>query len=503
MKFNVFFFMFLIPFLLFAEFPHFELHEITQSGFGNPGVYSGDINNDGMMDIVATVSDPPAIKWWQNIGYEIYWYDNLIASVPALYVCTAYVDEDDYIDVLVSSSDNRVLLYINPGENPIDWVEIEIAVDFTNPHGIDAADIDGDGDLDVLATSAGLGKICWWEQDGDLWLEHLVSDAMPNSQSACLFDLDNDNDCDIIGASSNANDIVVWLNDGEPEVGLTQYTVEDSFRLAHWVSVRDLNGDELPDILGAAYIDDEVAWWENNGNLPDTWPKHTISSIVNGVVTVIAEDMDNDGDADVLTTAWISDDVYVWENLNGSALNWTRHVISSNTNGVWAIHTAKLDDDDDFDIICGSDPLNPNQIAAPLSWWENDLLEPAGAGNEIIPTNNSMSIFPNPFNPITTISFELNTEITEAAELIIYNMKGQIVKKLSCHPEFIEGWNNIIEDAPRPSTELRMTQAGSKRYFVIWNGTDNSNQSVSSGIYYSVLKSNGEILASKKMVLIK
>ncbi len=118
-------------------------------------------------------------------------------------------------------------------------------------------------------------------------------------------------------------------------------------------------------------------------------------------------------------------------------------------------------------------------------------------------TDIVLSNYPNPFNPITTISFELNTEITEATELIIYNMKGQIVKKLSCHPEFIEGWNNIIEDAPRPSTELRMTQAGSKRYFVIWNGTDNSNQPVSSGIYYSVLKQNGKTIASKKMMLLK
>jgi FG-GAP-like repeat len=474
--------MLILPILIFAEFPNFELYEITQPGFGNPGVYSGDINNDGMMDIVATVTDPPAVKWYQNIGYEIYWYDNLIASVPALYVCTAFIDEDDYIDVLVSSSDNRVLLFINPGENSTDWAEIEIAVDFMNPHGVDAADIDGDGDLDVLATSQGEGKICWWEQDGDLWLEHLVSDAMPSSQSACLFDLDNDDDCDIIGASSNANDIAVWLNDGESEVGLTQYTVEDSFQLAHWVSVRDLNGDGLPDILGAAFTDHEVAWWENNGDLPNTWPKHSVSTSVGGACTAIAEDMDNDGDADVLATAWGSNDVYVWENLDGTALNWTRHTISSNTNGVWAIHTAKLDNDDDFDIICGSDPLNPNQIAAPLSWWENDLLNPARVGDEIVSKTNHINIYPNPFNPTTTISFNIANEIIENSELVIYNIKGQ---KVRTFPVNLSDAEHRIEGA------------------IIWNGIDSNNHPVSSGIYYCILKQNDEILASKKMMLLK
>ncbi len=475
MKKMILYLIMVIPILIFAEFPEFELREITSPGHGNPGVFSGDFNNDGLMDIVATVSDPPAVKWYQNVGMDLFWNQRLIAYIPALYLCTADMNEDGNLDVLVTSSDHRVLLYLNPGDMMLDWEEIEIAQNFTNPHGIDANDIDGDGDPDILATSQGLGEICWWEQDGDLWLEHLVSDEMPSSQSACLYDLDNDGDCDIIGASSNANDIVVWLNDGEPEVGLTQYTVEDSFQLAHWVSVRDLNGDDLPDILGAAFFDNEVAWWENNGDLPDTWPKHSVSTSVGGVCTAIAEDMDNDGDADVLATAWGSDDIYVWENLDGSALNWTRHVISYNTNGVWAIHTAKLDDDDDFDIICGSDPLNPNQIAAPLSWWENDL-DTTSAGNELNPIDISMNIYPNPFNPSTTINFNLADSINGYAVLIIYNTRGQIVKKFSD----IIGQN-----------------------FVIWNGIDENNKQVGSGVYYSVLKQNGVILSSKKMAMIK
>ncbi|MCD4818716.1 MAG: hypothetical protein K8S23_08495 [Candidatus Cloacimonetes bacterium] len=94
--------------------------------------------------------------------------------------------------------------------------------------------------------------------------------------------------------------------------------------------------------------------------------------------------------------------------------------------------------------------------------------------------------YPNPFNPSTIISFKLNTENTENTELVIYNMKGQKVKVLEC-----------INRVDTKATESL------SHCSVIWNGTNQNNQSVSSGIYYSVLKQNGKILASKKMMLLK
>jgi hypothetical protein len=50
---------------------------------------------------------------------------------------------------------------------------------------------------------------------------------------------------------------------------------------------------------------------------------------------------------------------------------------------------------------------------------------------ELLNAPVSLSNYPNPFNPSTTISFELNTEITEDTELVIYNLKGQKVKQFS------------------------------------------------------------------------
>ena len=110
------------------------------------------------------------------------------------------------------------------------------------------------------------------------------------------------------------------------------------------------------------------------------------------------------------------------------------------------------------------------------------------ADQVIVPQSNiKLSNYPNPFNPSTTISFSIEQNVQdELLGLVIYNLKGQKVKDLSpslCHPEFIEG-------------------RGEKQYSVIWNGTDENNQSVSSGIYFYKLKS-ANFEEAKKMILMK
>jgi len=84
--------------------------------------------------------------------------------------------------------------------------------------------------------------------------------------------------------------------------------------------------------------------------------------------------------------------------------------------------------------------------------------------------------FPNPFNPSTTIYFELNNENTEDAELIIYNLKGQKIQQYS-----------IFNDQSS----------------IIWNGTDNSGKLVTSGVYLYQLLLDGKSTASRKMLLLK
>ncbi len=84
--------------------------------------------------------------------------------------------------------------------------------------------------------------------------------------------------------------------------------------------------------------------------------------------------------------------------------------------------------------------------------------------------------YPNPFNPETNIAFS----IKEAGNVMIevYNMKGQLVKTLI---------NEHLDAA---------------YHVVTWNGKDNSEKSVSSGVYFYKMKAE-KYTSTKKMILMK
>ena len=84
--------------------------------------------------------------------------------------------------------------------------------------------------------------------------------------------------------------------------------------------------------------------------------------------------------------------------------------------------------------------------------------------------------YPNPFNPTTNIKFNIST--AGKVNLNVYNVKGQLVKTLM--------------DA--------YVSAG--EHTVTWNGVDNSNNNVSSGVYFYKLENNGKV-EMRKMVLMK
>ncbi len=109
--------------------------------------------------------------------------------------------------------------------------------------------------------------------------------------------------------------------------------------------------------------------------------------------------------------------------------------------------------------------------------------------------------FPNPFNPTTEIRFQVSDfRNIDSAEIAVYNLKGQKVKTL---PVILNGVEGSQVNVPRPSTQLGMTQAGNREYSSVWNGTDQNNQPVSSGIYFYKLMIDGKTIDSKRCVLLK
>ena len=88
-----------------------------------------------------------------------------------------------------------------------------------------------------------------------------------------------------------------------------------TFDGAESVYAADVDGDGDVDVLGAAWADGEITWWENLGTTPPTWAEHTIRRDFNGACDVHATDLDGDGDTDVLGAANFENHIIWWENV--------------------------------------------------------------------------------------------------------------------------------------------------------------------------------------------
>ncbi|NLK49674.1 MAG: T9SS type A sorting domain-containing protein [Candidatus Cloacimonetes bacterium] len=84
--------------------------------------------------------------------------------------------------------------------------------------------------------------------------------------------------------------------------------------------------------------------------------------------------------------------------------------------------------------------------------------------------------FPNPFNPSTTISFQLSRPAH--TRLAVYNLKGQLVK--------------VLADG----------NLGAHQHDFVWNGLDEKDEPVASGMYLYRLHTDGKTL-QRKMLLMK
>jgi hypothetical protein len=148
-------------------------------------------------------------------------------------------------------------------------------------NSVSAADLDGDGDNDILAASGLDRKIVWFEQldgNGTFGDEKVVTRSADGSIYIYATDLDSDGDIDVLSASYD-DDKIAWHEnlDGEG-VFEKQVIIGNNARGAISVHATDLDNDGDMDVLSASFDDNKIAWYENIGDqvLVDELPHFTL-----------------------------------------------------------------------------------------------------------------------------------------------------------------------------------------------------------------------------------
>ena len=195
---------------------------------------------------------------------------------------------------------------------------------------------------------------------------------------------------------------------------------------------------------------------------------HIITTDANSAQSVYAVDVNGDGHIDVLSAFW---GAIEWYENDGNE-NFTPHTITTSTIIGQSVYAVDVDDDGDIDVLSAS--VYDGKIA----WYEN--LSTVGIVNNdlsVVPVKLLLyNNYPNPFNPITTIQYDLPEQ--SYVTITIYDILGRQIK--------------ILFDQTQ--------DAGYKT--VIWNATNDYGKPMSAGVYLFQIRS-GEFFQTRKMLLLK
>ena len=274
-------------------------------------------------------------------------------------IYAADLDGDGHMDVLSASTEaDDLVWHENDGDQG--FATHTIASLAGTVVAIHAADVDGDGDMDVLSAQYYGDKVVWYENDGNqVFTEREVVGVFGRPTSVWAVDVDGDGDLDVI-SGSQLNDTVVWFeNDGSQN--FTARVAATGIDNPKSVLAIDLDGDGNLDLLSMSYHADKIYWHKNDGS--QSFSTSTLVTAVNGGWCLSVADLDGDGDLDVLSTT-ANDDRIAWYENDGSQ-NFTTHSIAPVDEG-FSVFAADVDGDGDVDVLSAS------SLDDTIGWYEND-----------------------------------------------------------------------------------------------------------------------------------
>ena len=338
-------------------------------------VYAVDLDDDGDADMLSASGDDDKIAWYENTdGLGTFGPEQVITlnANYAVFVYAADLDGDGDADVLSASKvDDKIAWYENTDGLGTFGPQQVITTSADGAWSVYATDLDCDGDVDVLSASRHDNKIAWYENTdgfGTFGPQQVITTDADWAHCVYAADLDGDGDVDVLSASM-VDDKIAWYENMGCNAGvITSFGSEQVISLdadeAQFVRAVDLDDDGDIDVISASSADNKIAWYENNG-LGSFSSEKVITTGAIKAESVHVADLDCDGDMDVLSASMDDDTIAWYENTNGLGTFGSQKVITTGADGAQSVYATDLDGDGDVDVLAGS--LVDNTV----SWFEN------------------------------------------------------------------------------------------------------------------------------------
>jgi len=372
----------------------FDDQQIIEEAPGGNSVYATDLDGDGDNDVLSALARPNEIAWNENRGGGNFALRQTITTEAsgASSVYASDLDNDGDPDVLSASlNDDKIAWYENDGDGNFGTQQV-ITTDANQAESVYAADLNGDGYADVLSASRGSNdKIAWYEndQDGGFEAQQVISTEADGAHSVRAADLDGDGDADVVSASMVDNKIAWYENDGSGSFD-EQQVISSTANNARATFTADMDGDGDLDVLSASQGDNTIAWYENDG-AGGFGTQHIITTQANDANDVYALDLDGDGDMDVISGGGRK---IAWYENDGNGKFGGQLVITQNFpfyDSVQSIHIADVDEDGVVDLLSASfgDTLFGNRTGK-ITWYENEGVRWSGFVTKTTITTNAV-----------------------------------------------------------------------------------------------------------------
>ncbi|MBV64351.1 MAG: hypothetical protein CMP45_07555 [Rickettsiales bacterium] len=328
----------------------------------------------------------------------------------------ADMDGDGDIDILAAKPGNpffgggAAVLYRNNGNGSFTELTPFTNGPTTLVSNIVASDLDNDGDLDVVLGSSGTrsGGVRVYRNNGSLrFTRTFDNENAPYLWDIHLGDVNKDNRPDIIfGLGGSFDQIGIYLNSGNMFnwggliAAKTGTSTGDEPRNIH---LADIDGDGDQDVISANYLSNQISYYPNGGGVSVV--RLTSSSQTRGPRNVRTGDINGDGRLDLISVS-VLDGKVAWYNGTGNGRFGSQKIIhtystrstgggpdGSDALGPRGLDVADFDGDGDLDVFSTS------EVGSTVCLHEN--LGGGSFGQAEIITNRA-----NGVNLVTTIDMD-------------------------------------------------------------------------------------------------